>query len=104
MTTGLGADKQAQTRQLQTGIVSVAGIRLDPGKFVRPFKGIFCDDIFEFESDHPSQAVRSAPPLSPEPERSEPAMPVVGFLNSGSPDPSGHQGGRVSTRPERNRL
>jgi hypothetical protein len=34
----------------------------------------------------------------------QPAMPVVGFLNSGSPDPSGHQGGRVSTRPERNRL
>jgi hypothetical protein len=23
----------------------VAGIRLDPGKFVRPFKGIFCDDF-----------------------------------------------------------
>jgi hypothetical protein len=37
----------------------VAGIRLDPGKSVRPFKGIFCDDIFEFESDHLSQAVVS---------------------------------------------
>jgi hypothetical protein len=37
----------------------VAGIRLNPGKSVRPFKGIFCDDIFEFESDHLSQAVVS---------------------------------------------
>jgi len=26
---------------------------------VRPFKGIFCDDISEFESSHPSQPVRS---------------------------------------------
>jgi uncharacterized protein (DUF4415 family) len=25
---------------------------------VRPFKGIFCDDISEFESDHLSQPVR----------------------------------------------
>jgi hypothetical protein len=24
---------------------------------VRPFKGIFCDDISEFESSHPSHAV-----------------------------------------------
>src|SRR2546427_514057 len=31
----------------QTRIVSVARIRLDSWKFVRPFKGIFCDDIFE---------------------------------------------------------
>ena len=43
----------------QTRIVSVAGIRLDPRKSVRPFKGIVCDDISEFESDHLSQAVRS---------------------------------------------
>jgi hypothetical protein len=28
----------------------VAGIRLDHQKPVRPFKGIFCDDISEFES------------------------------------------------------
>jgi hypothetical protein len=34
----------------QTRIVSVARIRLDSWKFVRPFKGIFCDDISEFES------------------------------------------------------
>jgi hypothetical protein len=31
-------------------------------KTVRPFKGIFCDDISEFESYHLSQAVWSPPP------------------------------------------
>jgi hypothetical protein len=45
----------------QTRIVSVARIRLDSWKFVRPFKGIFCDDISEFESYHPSHAVGSPP-------------------------------------------
>ena len=34
----------------QTRIVSVARIRLDPRKSVRPFKGIICGDISEFES------------------------------------------------------
>jgi hypothetical protein len=29
---------------------------------VRPFKGIFCDDVSEFESYMPSQPVRSLPP------------------------------------------
>src|SRR5262249_15920509 len=29
----------------------------DPRKSVRPFKGMFCDDISEFESSHPSKAV-----------------------------------------------
>jgi hypothetical protein len=43
----------------QTRIVSVARIRLDSWKFVRPFKEIFCDDISEFESYHPSHAVGS---------------------------------------------
>ena len=43
----------------QTRIVSKARIRLDHRKSVRPFKGIFCHDISEFESSHPSQAVRS---------------------------------------------
>jgi hypothetical protein len=38
--------------------VSAAGIRLDHRKSVRPFKGIFCNDISEFESSHPSQPVR----------------------------------------------
>jgi hypothetical protein len=37
----------------------VAGIRLDSRKSVQPFKGIFCDDISEFESSIPSQAVLS---------------------------------------------
>jgi hypothetical protein len=43
----------------QTRIVSVARIRLGPRISVRPFKGIFCDDISEFESYMPSHAVRS---------------------------------------------
>jgi hypothetical protein len=45
----------------QTRIVSVARIRLDFRKSVRAFKGIICDDISEFESDHLSHAVRSLP-------------------------------------------
>jgi hypothetical protein len=43
----------------RTRIVSAAGIRLDHRKSVRPFKGIICNDISEFESYMPSQAVRS---------------------------------------------
>jgi hypothetical protein len=45
----------------QTRMVSVARIRLDPRKSVRPFKGIICDDISEFEFYMPSQPVRSPP-------------------------------------------
>jgi hypothetical protein len=45
----------------QTRIVSVARIRLDSRKSVRPFKGIICSDISEFESYMPSHAVRSLP-------------------------------------------
>jgi hypothetical protein len=37
----------------------MARIRVDSWKSVRPFKGIFCNDISEFESSHPSQAVPS---------------------------------------------
>ena len=43
----------------QTRIVSAARPRLEFWKSVRPFKGIFCDDISEFESYMPSQAVSS---------------------------------------------
>src|SRR6516164_8753669 len=43
----------------QTRVVSRAGIRLDPPKSTRLFKGIICDDISEFESHMPSQAVWS---------------------------------------------
>jgi hypothetical protein len=43
----------------QTRAVSVARIRLDSRKSVRPFKGIICDDVCEFESHMPSQAVPS---------------------------------------------
>jgi hypothetical protein len=42
-----------------TRMVSVARIRPDSRKSVRPFKGIICDDISEFESDMPSHAVWS---------------------------------------------
>src|SRR5262249_45991229 len=45
----------------RTRIVSKARIRLDHRKSVRPFKGIFCHDISEFESSHPSHAVQSLP-------------------------------------------
>src|SRR6266478_7752105 len=41
----------------QTRIVSKARIRLDSRKSVRSFKGIICNDISEFESYMPSQAV-----------------------------------------------
>jgi hypothetical protein len=47
----------------QTRIVSVARLRLDPRKSVRPFKGIICGDIPEFESYVASHAVVSAEPL-----------------------------------------
>src|SRR5262245_28268294 len=36
--------------QLKTRTVSVAGIRMDSQEFARPFKGIICADISEFES------------------------------------------------------
>ena len=45
----------------QTRMISVAKIRLDRRKSTRLFKGIICDDISEFESFMPSQAVRSPP-------------------------------------------
>src|SRR5207245_3681083 len=43
----------------QTRNVSVAEIRRGSGKSARAFKGIICDDISEFESHMPSQAVCS---------------------------------------------
>src|SRR5262245_28377134 len=43
----------------QTRMVSVARIRLVSRKSMRLFKGIICDDISEFESHMPSQAVGS---------------------------------------------
>jgi len=43
----------------QTRMISVAKIRLDRRKSTRLFKGIICDDISEFESHMPSQAVWS---------------------------------------------
>src|SRR5947209_16734491 len=49
----------APTVAAQTRIVSAAGIRLDHRKSVRPFKGIICVDISEFESYMPSHAVGS---------------------------------------------
>ena len=52
-----GPELRVSSAAARTRIVSVAGIRLDPG--MRHFKGIFCDDISEFESSNPSHAVRS---------------------------------------------
>src|SRR5262245_56458443 len=43
----------------ETRVVSMAVIRLDCRKSVQSFKGIIYDDISQFESFHPSQAVRS---------------------------------------------
>src|SRR2546430_12344813 len=52
---------QSEKRKLSSpqSVVSVARIRLDSRKSVRAFKGIFCDDVSEFESYMPSHAVRS---------------------------------------------
>src|SRR5262245_46674072 len=44
----------ASTVTAQTRIVSAAAIRLDHRKSVRPFKGIFCNNISKFESSHPA--------------------------------------------------
>jgi hypothetical protein len=45
----------------QTRVVSMAGIRRGSWESARAFKGIICDDISEFESYMPTQAVRSPP-------------------------------------------
>jgi hypothetical protein len=60
----------------QTRIVSVDRIRLDPWKSVRPFKGIFCHDISEFESYMPSQPVWSPPPFAGGPPKSPRIGPI----------------------------
>src|SRR5262249_48672787 len=51
----------------QTRIVSAASIRLDPPKSVRPYKGIICADVSEFESHMPSQSVAFLRPKSVRP-------------------------------------
>ena len=43
----------------QTRVVSMVGIRLGSWESARAFKGIICDDVSEFESYMPSQAVGS---------------------------------------------
>src|SRR6516165_11796026 len=57
----LGTRPELRTPNIaaQTRIVSVAEIRPGPRKSVRPFKGIFWDDISEFESSLPGHAVGS---------------------------------------------
>jgi hypothetical protein len=62
MTESAGPELRIRSAAAQSRIVSVAGPRLDLRKSVRPFKGIFCDDISEFESDHLSQPVQPYPP------------------------------------------
>jgi hypothetical protein len=58
----------------QPRMVSVVRIRLDSHKSLRPFKGIICDDISEFESYHLSHAVGSLRAL-------------LALANGGSPCP-----------------
>jgi hypothetical protein len=52
-----GAELRIPGTGAQTRMVSVARIRLDSRKSTRPFKGIICDDISEFESHMASHAV-----------------------------------------------
>src|SRR4029453_2615390 len=54
---GTRPELRLTTAAAQRRIISVARIRLDPAKSVRPFKGIICADVFEFESHMPSRAV-----------------------------------------------
>jgi hypothetical protein len=55
----LGPELRVLNGAAQTRMVSVARIRLHSGESARHFKGIFCDDISEFESDQLSHAVGS---------------------------------------------
>ena len=59
------AELRIPTAAAQTRMVSVARIRLDSRKSLRPFKGIICDDISEFESYMPSHAVGLSQVRSP---------------------------------------
>src|SRR6516164_549882 len=52
------------------------GNSVDHEKSVRPFKGIFCRDISEFESYMPSQPVRSPPLLAGGPPKSAQIGPI----------------------------
>jgi hypothetical protein len=63
----------------QTRMVSTAKIRLDSRKSTRPFKGIICDDISEFESHMPSKAVRlkRAVPISCSRNTRDPPLALV---------------------------
>ena len=56
---GIGPELRVSNLAAQARTVCVARIRLDSRKSARPFKGIFCADISEFESHMPSQAVGS---------------------------------------------
>jgi hypothetical protein len=49
----------------QTRMISVPEIQRGWGKSARPFKGIICDAISEFESSHPSHAVGLSQVRSP---------------------------------------
>jgi len=60
--TGIRPELRLRNVAAQTRIVSVARIRLDSWKSVRPFKGIFYNDISEFESYMPSQPVSVSSP------------------------------------------
>jgi hypothetical protein len=59
MPTSNGRQRRIPNAAAQTQIVSKARIGLDSRKSMRSFKEIICVDISEFESSHPSHAVRS---------------------------------------------
>jgi hypothetical protein len=59
---GTGPELRTPGAAAQPRMVSVVRIRLDSHKSMRPFKGIICDDISEFESYHLSHAVGSLEP------------------------------------------
>jgi hypothetical protein len=87
----------------RTRIVSAAGIRLDHRKTARPFKRIFCDDISEFESSHPSHAVRSPllflgrPPKSANLHRGQSNCSGAGYITADCSRPTPH---KSTCRPE----
>jgi hypothetical protein len=61
---GTGPELRIPGAAAQTGMLSGARIQPDSRKSVRVFKGIICDDISEFESHMPSQAVPSLSDIS----------------------------------------
>jgi hypothetical protein len=106
----LGNELRLPNATAQTRVVSVARIQQDSRKSVRPFKGIICDDISEFESYMASQAVRSEEVVFPLTkarlcrgrERSD-RIPL-GRKSNGSPTGASSRLGTPMKLPRRNFL